>query len=398
MGLFSDIERTVTDGRSVGEAVWAVLDRSPRPEFSRVRTVLEEWFGAYPRAEREQLRRRLKSRRDHNFNSAFFELYLHAFLMREGFEVEVPRSTRKCKTIYDFTVRREGELAFKLEAKCVEPEKEHSSQDRYFRQVHNALQDVDSPSLAFGLTVEGQFAVQPPYRKIAREFGSWLRESTSSVVALLKEGRGHSKLPFFQTEEAGALLRATPIYLRSPDCESNNSIVIWFPVLRWPQTDRKLRKGLKNKASKYGKMSVPYVVAASVGEICDDVGIQNALLGDEGFMFGGGPAGPQTGAVAYRERNGFWWGPDGAQNTRVSAVFIVSELFPWSVSAQEPVVYHNPWAQNPLPIETLRFTQKVADPVSGKFMTREGISVSELFGLPKGWPRTDAAMDQGHGE
>lgn len=69
------------------ESAFAYLSRCARPEADAARTALDEWLGAYPREDADNLAARLRSRRDDQHLAAFFELLLHRLLTALGHRV-----------------------------------------------------------------------------------------------------------------------------------------------------------------------------------------------------------------------------------------------------------------------------------------------------------------------
>src|SRR5659263_296580 len=95
MRIFDDIQRRYKGPALHGEKTFSFVNRSARPAVDAIRMVLEDWFARYPSADQPSLRRRFRD----NFDSAFFELFIHEWLLRAGARVqvhpEVPNSLRK---------------------------------------------------------------------------------------------------------------------------------------------------------------------------------------------------------------------------------------------------------------------------------------------------------------
>ena len=99
------------------ESAYAHLDRSARPEADALRSLIEDWLGLYPVAEESDLDARLRSPRDDQHRSAFFELLLHRVLLALGHGIPAvePKLAHTWKTP-DFLIEsREGER-FYMEA------------------------------------------------------------------------------------------------------------------------------------------------------------------------------------------------------------------------------------------------------------------------------------------
>lgn len=69
------------------ESAQAYLDRSADPAADRLRSLIEDWLGGYPVSQEPELAARLRSRRDDQHRSAFFELLLHRLLGSLGHRI-----------------------------------------------------------------------------------------------------------------------------------------------------------------------------------------------------------------------------------------------------------------------------------------------------------------------
>ena len=72
-----------------GEPQRSYLLRSTEKRAAEMRSLLESWLGRFPKEGRAELAARLRSRRNEQFDSAFFELYVHELLMGCGLTSEV---------------------------------------------------------------------------------------------------------------------------------------------------------------------------------------------------------------------------------------------------------------------------------------------------------------------
>ena len=113
-----------------------------------------------------------------------------------------------------------------------------------------------------------------------------------------------------------------------------------------------------------------------------------ALFGTERFIFSPSSDQPQTPSFQ-RAPNGAWFGPSGTRNQKISAVFVVSALRPWTVATAEPVIYCNPWAR--YPIESLPDSIKQFRLEGQEMVSRGGCLVRTLLSLPSGWPHYERA-------
>ena len=84
-----------------------------------------------------------------------------------------------------------------------------------------------------------------------------------------------------------------------------------------------------------------------------------------------------------------WWGQNGPRNTGLSAVLFTKRLSPWSVELRRALLIRSPWAARPLAAVPLQVDE--LNPVEGKFVKSEGISLGAVVGLHKGWPEEPVA-------
>ncbi len=117
MAVFTEGPRC--DGRPPypQEGAAAYLDRSADPAADALRSLIEDWLERYPIDEAQHLAARLRSRRDDQHRSAFFELLLHRLLLTLGHRIPAiePKLPHSWKSP-DFLVESPQGARFYLEA------------------------------------------------------------------------------------------------------------------------------------------------------------------------------------------------------------------------------------------------------------------------------------------
>lgn len=88
MRLFSDDVRQDSSPRRANEPSFSFLDRTAHPYFAPVRDLIETWLARVPADHRASLVGDLRAG-DAQFESGFWELYLHTALVGSGCEVEI---------------------------------------------------------------------------------------------------------------------------------------------------------------------------------------------------------------------------------------------------------------------------------------------------------------------
>jgi hypothetical protein len=151
------------------------------------------------------------------------------------------------------------------------------------------------------------------------------------------------------------------------------------------RTDESVRAALKEKATRYGRLDPPYVIAVNV--ICDyheRVDILDVLFGS----MRSGVARTTSGEVrilgSTRAPDGLWSGEGDGKNNGVSAVLYATRLDEWTLAKTDVVLVHNPWARLAYSGLLNRFPRIER---AGAGLTQiDGESLGALLGLPPGWP------------
>jgi hypothetical protein len=144
-----------------------------------------------------------------------------------------------------------------------------------------------------------------------------------------------------------------------------------------------LRDAVKHKASRYGRLRQPYLVAINaLDQDADQIDVMQALFGQETIVIERGNSDNEP--RPERLPNGAWLAKKGPINTRVSGVLVVGSLLPWSVGVRRPIVYYNPWAAYPLD-DSLDWLDAQL-PREGKMVKRDGWPLTKILRLPPAWP------------
>lgn len=392
--LFDDIPRSYKGPANRSEPSFDYLNRSARLDVDRVRHVLGEWFSHFLTAAQPDLRNRFRSKDDRQHLGAFFELYLHELLCRLEMNVEVhPVSPKAKKTRPDFKVSKGRTPVFYLEATLAASSDTDVSAENIESRVYDVLDRMDSPNFFIGIEVKGAPATDPPAKQMRRFLEQKLKDLDPDAVARQLEQGGLKALPSWTWQHGTWEVTFRPIP-KSPEARGKPGL---RPVgahmyeFRYVEPQEGIHDAVRKKATKYGDLDLPYIVAVNALDLfVDQDAVAAALLGDEQYIAtlyeDGSTKGHQS-----RKPNGVFYGPQGPQNTRVSGVLMLGGfggLRPWNVATEVPVLWHNPWALYPLAPETWSLPQMVFDSSSSQMVKREGLQIAEVLGLPPGWPRS----------
>jgi len=377
--IFPDTERTFTGSALYNEPQYAYLQRSARPEAHLVRNLLEDWIQRYPVSEQRELIIRLQT---NDFSSAFFEFYLHELLIRNGFDVDLHPDLEGTTKRPDFLVQNNSGEKFIVEA-VLSHEESNSKQalKNQLKTVYDELNKLTSPNFFISIGVRRQGGDQPSARRIKNQLSSWM--DTLDVDELWKSYHAGSieNFPRINIDESGWRFEFSVIP-KSPairGIENKRPLGFMHERMRPSNIKNAIRDSLSKKASKYGKFDIPYIIAINVmGLPCDKIDIMESLFGTEQFTF-------ETGEeVMQRAPDGFWYGPNGVKNTRVSGILVTSKLDVWNIPSKNLELYYNPLAEFPFTRGLLRVSEHV--PENSNLILHEGIHPREIFNLSPDWP------------
>lgn len=154
MRIFSDDVRTDPSPRRANEPSFSFLDRTAHPYFAPVRDLLETWLARVSIYHRAGLIGDLRAG-DAQFESAFWELYLHTALVGSGYDVEIHPELVGTSRRPDFLVQ--GSTSFYLEAVAVGVDRLTTAESQRLQQLEAVLDRVrlDGVTLNFEHHVVG---------------------------------------------------------------------------------------------------------------------------------------------------------------------------------------------------------------------------------------------------
>lgn len=393
--LFDDFERTETRSAYNNESHFEYSNLSARPAFFAIRQMLEEWFARYPDYKsggRKDLRNRFRDRNRQNHVGAFFELFLHEYLIRLGYTVIPHPEIPGVSTHPEFLVRREGQDCFYLEATVPEPRQINHKDSTRLNQLHDALQKVQSPDYFLDVTHSGYPKAVVSVKPLIRKIEAWLRSLDYSEIQRVWRERGFFGPPEFHDNIAGMYLSIRPV----PKSEKSRGKGGIRPVgffgpaeAQAVDTVSAIREGVRAKRKIYGQLNLPYVIAVNILEQFVHIhSTVDALFGREAVRHIGYTDG--TDKTEYvRNPDGIWISERGPINEGISAVLVFLQMWVWNMSTIQSALIYNPFASKPL-IDELPFRRIVGDRASGKFSEiAEKKSIAEVLRLPTPWPVPD---------
>lgn len=376
---FDNIEREGQEPASHLVSQFDYLNSSGRAEAAAVRDLIDAWLADYPEPNRAEMIRRLRSRENILHRSAFFELLVHALLLRQGFtivEIEPQLANGRAP---DFLVEAPDGSRFYLEATLASGvDNVAAGADRRMREALQAIDDVASPDFFLHLHSRGTPS-QPIGTRRLRNAVQRFVDGLDYDAAVRADEAGQAPGPIWQYDEHGAhfMIQPIPKNTRRAGGRAIGGRMVPGGIVH-PEVA--IKSAVEGKAGRYGNVDLPLVIAVNALE--EFAGIDDAidaLFGTTMVMV------PENGEPRPgRNPDGAWRGPAGPVYTRSSGVLFVERLSAWSVGQRSLHLIRNPWARNPLP--DLPLDVEVRDVVEGRLVSRPGQSLAQIFGLPDGWP------------
>jgi hypothetical protein len=365
LSLFEDFERTYEGIADQNEDTLSFVNRSAWPECHQIRAILENFYNSYPKQQRPKLKTRLQKQ----FDSAFFELFLHQLLLRNGCDVVVEPELTTTSSIPDFSARFTDGNEVIVEA-TVATDLSNKEKARNAR-IETLRREIDSklPSTDFWVSL-GQVSDEnlvPPSKDIIRFIrAKLLAIGWESVIEELKQ-RPYAIPTWTYKNEAGFEVEISA-FPKAPEMRGKPTVRTVGAVpggVRWGGSSHALKKAITDKCSKYGRLNIPFVVAvnaiSSWGTGLEDV--EEALFGS---------------TIQNDKRKAVWIGPQGPRNRGLSAV-LIAKVWPWNIASSELRLHHNPFARYPCANLHWKIAQAVGQPPNVK--STDGITPNELFDL-----------------
>jgi hypothetical protein len=392
MPLFDVIARNETRPRRENEALFDYMNTSARRGISAIRDLLEGWYDNFAATGKADVRSRFRSSDDAQHQGAFFELFWHELLLRSGYRVEVHPTLTDVTTRPDFLVRGDGLPQFYLEATIAMPPGDLSA-DRRLAEFHDTLNRTNCPDFFLSIEYRGSPSGDIRGRRLRHQLERWVSELDYDKISRLYAAQDYAAVPTYSCSEQGVIFTFSPIPKgpRNRGQPGTRPVGLVAPMdMQLIDTDKDLRASIDGKASKYGQLELPLVVAVNVlADLFDDYFLWNALFGQEFIEVRLQPNGACIDDGVGRRPNGTWRGPSGPRNQIVSAVCAIWQLLPSTLRSRRIELIHNPWAMTPLPQGALAIPEKVISSTDGQVQRRDGRSAADILSVPEDWPIYD---------
>jgi len=367
MRLFREGVRTDLRPAKFYGPAYASWDGSARKAAARVRVLLEEWFAAYPVERQAELRARFES----EFDSAFFELTIHALLRALGCTVDVHPAGGNRRRPDFLASPLDGSSPFYVEAVSVaDKSDEERQQDEWRARLNDDFNTLTYPDHWFLVGAMNGRPTGPLSRTRMRRFIDGLLVSLDpdkmSQALAQPEARQLIEGTF---RDAGFTLNVA-IFTRSAAYRGDTTSrpAVAYPIkMAWGDRSQSLYRAIDAKASRYGTLNRAFVLAVNAvsewGVDSEDTKI--ALLGD---------AKRPDAAFVHAGKS---------INTRLSGVLVAYDLRPTNIPLAPIRLYEHSVATHPLsgPLLSLPTAMRAGE----SFDFHDGQGLGTIFDLPAAW-------------
>lgn len=380
--IYDARDRTDYDPQRNGESTFEFFNRVAGAYWEQSRALHQAWAENVGDPNYADVRAALRSD-NAQARSAFLELFLHQSLLGAGYRVlihpEVPRSSHRP----DFLVQSDAG-AFYVEA--IVPGTSKAQQARASREADllAALDQVGDPNFLL-VTVDIQQSLHSaPGANFRQQIRDWLATLDPDQVDLA----GLPTLTLVRGDWS-VTIEAWPRRERSRGEKTRSIGMYAHAPAEFIDDGRKLVAALKSKASRYGDLDAPFVIAVGMYTFDeDDEDLHNALYGSTAWVVDEpGPDG-RSETRGIRNHDGYFGSPAGWRNRRVSGVLVVDQLSLHDPTRARVTLWPHPDPLHPLPPESL-FPGTVREWDGEKVAKRAGRDVRTLLGLPESWPEGD---------
>ena len=350
--LFGERERNDPEQARRGESRFAFLDRVARPYWERVRALLEEWVSHYPEGyDRHDLIQRLRSPDDDKQAAAFWELYLHESLRRDGWTITPHPTLDGTRRQPDYLARR-GADAIILEATTIGRNKQVIAAEKRVQQVLADLDALVAPDFYVSVDYDAIGPAAPATKRLRSDLTTWLTGLDVAAVRAAGAAGGWQAWPVTVSEPGPGwrlTFRAVPVREGVQRAPGSRAIGMEGPGGAVVVDHREpLLRRLDEKASAYGSPPFPYVIAVL------DLGKYPPHEDDHGSALYGRTAAwldPTTHREQspFRQTDGFWSRPGRVSAGCVAGVVTTWGLRPWTVATDTPLVWQSPLNSCALP-------------------------------------------------
>jgi len=381
--LFEAKQRTRTAPKKPGEGDFAFYDSSARPEYDLYRELVNGWISELPEADRAEIVSRMQKGDSLQYQAALAELTSHAALKRRGYKVRIHPSCGHPTRKPDFEVQNaEAKPVAIMEVTTFNPARDEIAQGQRDAAVYNVLDKAKLPAgWRIGLDIVEHGEKSASLSKICKSVEAWAAEVALDDPLAMPTQTFHADGWSIEIMLHGGF---------NKDAPPERTIATAMGDLRVIKPHEEIRDAVQFKGSRYGAMTLPYVIVVAD---CKEE-LQGGRIGDAALdaMFGTIVTAVWTdenGKTVMEDRraaDGYWGTPDTPKHRDVSGIVVLPKPHLWDLRNErwQPILLRNPWAERPLPDDFLPLPGFECKP--DHFAPKDGTRLADILGLPTPWP------------
>lgn len=371
--IFENKKRTDSNFANHLDDLFDFYDRSAKPEFTKVRNIINEWFIDYPQSEKSELKSRFRK----TFSPAFFELFIYQLFAKQGFTLTPHPQIPGTKKAPDFLAEK-GNLSFYIEAiEATGISDAEAASNKKVNAIYDALSKLTIPN--YWLIIEKlkiKSIQQPSSKRIIEYLETRLPDYISNIVAANIElsDWGHITPLVIDKDDVKLVVRLFPKSLQHSQDESTPTIGGLPGGSGWGYPEEQLiRNAVHKKASRYGELDKPYLICINAFSRLGitNAGVENTLLGS---LMESWPSNADDASLQKkRVNNGVFYSESRPTKTRVSGIFVTS-VFPSNVEVAPHWLAKHPCGKRELDFTTLQLSHQIFDGSHWQFVPGQGIA------------------------
>jgi len=368
--IFENIERNDHTYSRSSETIYAFLNRSAWPDSGKCRKAIEDFYDCSDESEKADLKSRLLSKDKHQFNSALFEIYLNKLFLNFGSEVEPHPALNNSKEHPEFLIKNKEE-EFYLEAVCAEQKEEKP----LIQEIQDYLdKKIKNVGFMLSFDVEGDLKSQI---KLKTLYDFLNREIEKIDFSRARSDVNYRNNLCFQKEYEQAKL-IFKIILMNEGEEYEHTIGRGPIRTFWGSAGTSLESIIERKASKYGTLNKPLILAVSIPIIDSRLtSVSKSFFGTPFANFS------KNSEMINQSFNG-----EGAfihngkkKNSKITGVLVFPGFCVFGMHQNTVVYYPNPYAAIPTPKLIDRFNGYTLG--EDQFIPRNGLQPFDVIDFKK---------------
>ena len=384
--LFDDFERTDYSPAAMQESSYSFLNRICTPYWARIRNLLESWMCHLPSIMRDDIIGRMKDSSNKGFLGAFWETYLYIIFKNLNFETTVHPTINESQRHPDFMLDiRDGRYIVEATASSTSYK---THQYKIWDAIYDTIDKMGSPYFFLNLELICAGIETPSISKSLSKLESKLK-ILGSASEDEEELKNISNNFIYYISNRGWKIKVTITSKNKLRGKKTRSIG-WSTLglgLEIPNSidarERLLKSLNEKRASRYGKLKYPYIIAILYDSYYpDDYIVIDALFGNHQINIPGTDPNRKWSS----NKPSCFWREASDHNHSVSAVVVAHRLGPSSIAKCEPTIWHNPWAKYPISDYIFPWKSYRLDSQNTLHMTEPYMRAYEILGLDDDWP------------